>query len=480
MPQGGTFSLRTVCSDTSDTGLHDQSATLLVDRASHEPNPLFRHGPIRVSDDHRHFVHHDGKPFCWLGDTWWMVMSDRIAFPDDFAILVDHRAALGFNVIQTVVGFPGDITPFQGVENNEGGPPWEPGYTRINPAYFDAVDRRLTIILSRGMVPCILGSWGYHLHFMTEPKMALHWKYLVARYGAWPVVFCLAGEGAMQFYTSGPEGAQATERQKEAWSRIGTMVKQIDPYQRPLTMHPRRSSWDDMTDSGMLDFNMLQPGHMPNALQVGTEWIDKARAEHGEKPVVNAEPPYEGHAGTNGPDVQRYAFWTSVCCGAAGYTYGCAGVFLAHDRVRPVAMRPDGGIFDRWTWDEGMRFPGAVQIGRGKALLESLPFNRLEPHPEWVQTPLRWGQDAYHPPMRTFCAAIPRELRLIYVPRRWYHWEGPIVTHLEPGVRYRVTYYDPSTLDEIDAGIATGDEQGRWQGPITPYMHDWLVVMRAA
>ena len=35
---------------------------------------------------------------------------------------------------------------------------------------------------------------------MGVDKMKKHWRNLVARYGAYPVVWCLAGEAAMPYY----------------------------------------------------------------------------------------------------------------------------------------------------------------------------------------------------------------------------------------------------------------------------------------
>jgi len=37
---------------------------------------------------------------------------------------------------------------------------------------------------------------------MGIEKMKKHWRYLIARYGAYPVVWCLAGEGIMPYYLS--------------------------------------------------------------------------------------------------------------------------------------------------------------------------------------------------------------------------------------------------------------------------------------
>jgi len=41
--------------------------------------------------------------------------------------------------------------------------------------------------------------------------MKRHWRYLVARWGAYPVVWCLAGEGTMPYYLSIAKERDAAE-----------------------------------------------------------------------------------------------------------------------------------------------------------------------------------------------------------------------------------------------------------------------------
>jgi len=474
----GVWQVRTECSDPRDAGLHGREAELEVGPAEDcGANPLRAHGAVRIAPNGRHFEHADGTPFHWLADTWWMLMSERVSWPEGFLRLTARRVEQGFSVVQTVVGFPPDTTPFDGRDGNAGGSPWMPGYEHINPAYFQACDRRLAHLIDSGILPCILGGWGYHLLFMGKERMISHWRYLVARYAAWPVIWCLAGEGAMAYYLS-EDRDRDTQELRVAWPDVARTVSEADPWRRPLTLHPRRHSFDDTADPGTLDFHMTQAGHMPNAPTVALGALAAARSRCPGMLVVNAEPPYEGHGGTNGPDVQRYSFWSSMLSGAGGFTYGAAGIFQANDRERPTGYRPDGGAFDAVFWDEAMMFPGAQQIAEGHHLLRSLPLHRFEPHPEWVKLDLRWGRDAYLLDPRPFAAGVPGECRVAYLPLRWYHWDGPVVCDLEPGVVYSATYVDPSTMQSFDLGLATGDAAGQWRGPTLPYMHDWLLVLR--
>ncbi len=476
-PQPGPWSLCSECSDADDQGLHHQQAKLEVTPAqSNHNSALLRHGAVRLAANGKHFEHHDGTPFHWLGDTWWMLMSDRVHWPTGFAQLTARRAEQGFTLVQTVVGFPCDTTDTDPISGNEGGMPWSQGYQSINPAYYQACDRKLTHLVESGIVPCILGCWGYHLLFMGKQKMIAHWRYLVARYGALPVIWTLAGEAAMHYYLSKDREGDS-KKLIDAWPDVARAVREYDPWQRLITLHPRRASWDDTADAATLDFHMMQPGHMPLAPKIGVETTELAKKKQPGKLLVNAEPPYEGHAGCNGAEVQRYSFWSSMLSGAMGYTYGAAGIFQANDRQRPTGNRPDGGAFDAVFWDESMMYPGAQQIAAGHRLLQSLHYHLFEPHPEWVTAGLRWGVDAYPIPFRAYAAGIAGVCRVIYLPVRWYHWEGPRVNKLEPGVRYRAAYVQTDTLQRHELGVVAGDAQGHWQAPTLPHLFDWLLVM---
>jgi hypothetical protein len=65
-----------------------------------------------VADDLRHFAYADGSPFFWLGDTWWMGLTKRLTWPEDFQQLTADRRAKGFTVIQIVAGLYPDMPAF--------------------------------------------------------------------------------------------------------------------------------------------------------------------------------------------------------------------------------------------------------------------------------------------------------------------------------------------------------------------------------
>ena len=191
---------RSECSDGSDAGLHGVDGTVRSN-AYEGDNPLFRHGPMRVAPDRRHFEHADGTPFFWLGDTWWMGLCHRLHWPDEFQQLAADRKAKGFNVIQIVAGLYPDMHPFDPRGANEAGFPWEEGL-RPHPARIFRRGRPAAAVSgrpglharassARGATSCRGWAWR---------KLKAHWRYLIARYGAWPVVWCAAGEANLPWY----------------------------------------------------------------------------------------------------------------------------------------------------------------------------------------------------------------------------------------------------------------------------------------
>jgi hypothetical protein len=107
-PTPGRYSFRTICSDTGNPDLHGRSGIIEVLSYTGE-SPLYKHGPLKISPDLRHFEHLDGTPFFWLGDTWWMGLCQRMRWPEDIQLLAADRIKKGFTVIQIVAGLYPDM-----------------------------------------------------------------------------------------------------------------------------------------------------------------------------------------------------------------------------------------------------------------------------------------------------------------------------------------------------------------------------------
>jgi hypothetical protein len=389
-PVVGAHRLHSECSETKDKGLHGVSGSVEV-KPYRGKNPLYLHGPLKVSANHRFMEHEDGTPFFWLGDTWWMGLSARLRWPEDVQRLAQDRKAKGFNVIQLVAGLFPDMHPFDPRGANEAGYPWQTNYTAIRPEYSDAADQRLLYLVDQGFTPVIVGAWGYFMPWMGVEKSEAHWRYLIARYGALPVVWCTAGEANLPWYLA--KGFPYDDRgQVKDWTEVTRYLRMTDPFHRLITIHPtgigRLSARHVMDDISLIDIDMLQTPHGKRDAVAPT--INTVRESYADKPVmpvINGEASFE-MLGDNLPtEWTRRMFWLCLMNGTAGHTYGANGIWQVNRRGQPHGPSPHhkgGDGYGKIPWDEAMNLPGSRQAGFGKHLLQQFPWQDFQPHPEWA------------------------------------------------------------------------------------------------
>ncbi len=386
-PLPGTHAFRTECSATDDTGLHGRAGRVTV-TPYRGKNPLYAHGPVRVAENKRHFEHADGTPFFWLGDTWWMGLCHRLQWPQGFKQLTADRVKKGYNVVQIVAGLYPDMHAFDPRGANEAGFPWEEGYAHIRPEYFDAADRKLAHLVAQGITPCIVGAWGYFINWMTEAQLKAHWRYLIARYAAWPVLWCTAGEANLPWYLAKnfPEDDRAMVKD---WTHLMRYIRETDPFHRPLTIHPtainRYTARNATDDEALLDFDLMQCYHAQNeAVTLTVRAVRETHAATPRLPVLNGEPCYEMLGGTITAPWPRRAFWSCVLNGAAGHTYGGNGIWQCNQPGIPHGASPHGGNYGDTPWQEAMHYSGSTHCALGKKLLTRFDWTNFEPHPEWA------------------------------------------------------------------------------------------------
>ncbi len=470
----GRHRYRTVCSDLENVGLHDTQGEMEV-RPYDGTNPLYRHGPLRVSEDRRFLEHRDGTPFFWLGDTWWHGLTGRFRWPDDVRVLAADRADKGFTVIQIVGGLVPELTQdrfWTEWSANAGGWAWEEGFARVNPRFFDEADLKIGHLVRVGLVPCIVGAWGYYLKVTGVEKMKQHWRYLVARYGAYPVVWCLAGEVNMPPYDSTRREEDSRELKAE-WTEVARYLRQIDPYHHPITAHPSRPDSREMVeDESLVDVDMLQTGHRYDSLGPTVRCVQECVAKRPRYPVLIGEVCYEGEYGSNWQDLQRFFFWTSMLSGSAGHTYGANGIWQMNSPEKTfVGIRTYGDA----GWAETMRLPGSHQLGLSKRFLERYPWHRFEP----VTGAHQHETDRISP----FMAGIPGRVWMIYLAGEaldsvfWGLMGADIA--IEPGVTYRASFFNPRDGRVLDIGPVEPGENGRWPIPHKPTREDLVLVLEA-
>jgi hypothetical protein len=406
-----------------------------------------------------------------------MGFSRRLRWPGDFRALTADRVAKGFTVVQIIAGLYPDMPPFDERGANEAGFPWEPKYARIHPPYFDMADRRVRWLVRAGLVPCIVGCWAYFLPWMGVRKLRRHWRYLVARWGAYPVLWCLAGEAAMPYYLSRHKDRDRA-LQRRGWTELARYVRRIDPWRRPLTIHPSSSGRMEVEEGSVLDFDMLQTGHggyksVPNTVAKVTQQYQLDPA----MPVVVGETNYEGILHATQDEVQRLTFWSAFLSGAGGFTYGANGIWQVNTQAQPFGPSPHGATWGNTPWDVACRLPGSAQLGLARRLLERFEWWRFRPHPEWVE-PAGSPANVDAP----FAAGIPGKVRVIYGYEPTYPWSASParVVRIERSARYRAAFLCPRTGAETPLGRVRPDASGAWRIPLQPELKDWLLVMTRA
>ena len=482
----GRQSYRTVCSDQDNAQLHGQEGTIEV-TPYEGGNRLLKQGPLRVSGDGRHFEHSDGTPFFWLGDTWWLGFCKKLKWPEDFKELTADRVEKGFSLIQIVAGMYPDMDPFDERGVNEAGFAWEKDFTTINPYYFDMADLRIAHLIRSGLVPCIVACWGYFLEVAGKEVLKKHWRNLIARYGAYPVVWCTAGEALMPYYVSpemevyGKMGLEERmkwlpEDKRRDWAEVMRYIREIDPYGHPLTIHPTRIGRDQVDDASLMDFEMIQTGHDDyKTLTNAPNMIEMELSREPIMPVLIAETNYDGIRESSREEIQRFLFWAALLTGAGGHTYGANGIWQVNTKEKPHGPSPHGISWGNLPWDEAYRLPGSGQLGLAKKLLERYEWWRFETHPEWVE-PHQTPEDRLAP----YVAGVPGKVRVVFIPGEAvrYAINGQMkMVGLEASAKYHTFYFDPKTATEYDQPSASADPGGDYVLPKPPILQDWVFVL---
>ena len=471
--EAGEYAYRTVCTDEANPDLHDQRGTLIAAPYQGD-HVLWKHGPLGVSQSQNYLEHLDGTPFFWLSDLWWLGATKRLSWPEGLQLLTADRVAKGFTVVQLIAGLPCDLPPFDDRAANEAGHPWEADYTRIRPAYFDMLDLRIQWLVRSGLVPCIYGAFSYYLTFMGVARIQQHWRYLVARYGAYPVIWCLAGCVPMPYYLS-----QDRERDvaflRSGWTDVARYLRRIDPYRHPALMEPlglqmplEPQDTAELLDGYLLHTSLSRTGTYGQTMSHVREMV----AYQPRKPVLIGENGFEGLGRCIAED-ERFGFWAFVLSGVAGFAYAATGIWQFNNEGDLFGPSAHGMTQSNALWTDTYRLPGSAQVGLAKRFLERYPWWLFESHPEWVE-PHADDEE----PLNPYAAGIPGGVRVVYLPRptRPPPWGKPVTLRgLEPAATYKAFWFDPRTGAQLDLPPIRG--AASWTVPMAPIAQDWVLVL---
>jgi len=289
-----------------------------------------RGGLMVDPENPRHFIYEDGTRWFPMGyEANWLFAMDMDAPGNTLPTLnpfLDKIANFGFNYF-LINAWAYDTNWRTGnTEDTDYGPPllypWggsreNPDFNRFNLDYWNHFDKMVEAMNQRGLVAYIYFKVHNKLVHWPKPLSAeddLFYRWIIARYAAYPnIIWNLSKE------------AQYEKSIRNKVERL-KYIRETDPYNRLLTVHDDRATYDRGDYDDIVDFRSAQEHSDIHTVALnqlaGNEW-----------PVINVESGYEHGPGglddrafgrSNTPEEVIDAIWRVQMAGAYNayyYTY---------------------------------------------------------------------------------------------------------------------------------------------------------------
>jgi hypothetical protein len=448
-------------SEPADPGLAGKQGSFeAIDwtEAEKRANPL-RRGFLRPTPNHHALELADGTPFFVVGDTWYAAATNRFRWYDDdrerpigpeagFKDYVRFRKSQGYNWVSIIAAFPNwdnDGLPWHIVMNdpdhttvrsawlefgtgpnartgsaknmrNEGGRPFlfpgrVPGYenvfpdvNRINPKYFQALDRKIDYLNAQGFVPFIEVarrdvSECWRKYYSWPDSYSRYIEYVWSRYQANNTVLSPVHLDIIQESITIREFKEAIDLvfKKYGPPPFGTL---LSANSNPSTLvNWGEHSWVTLHQTG-------------NKREHEYYWyLTEIFRDPDPKPALDGEPYYSGYVdarGLNGgykygapggtpKDAQfvRSAMYGNVLSGGlAGHVYGAEGIWGAD--IEPAAPIHMWTAF-KWSSGAQMQYLPEFIMSIGKRYRDLEPDDYVVPD----RTPILKGYEGWAYAMRT-------------------------------------------------------------------------------
>jgi hypothetical protein len=513
-------------SNQNDSGLNGRSGSftaLAWTKAELEENPS-RRGMILASANGHAFEYADGTPYFLLGDTWWATSTFRYPWFDDdrprpmgptagFKDYVRFRREQGYNCIAMIAAFPfwtNDGRPnginmtdgtvlraawrqagtksAKAMHNEDGERPFLmpgkiPGYEdvfpnleRINPKYFQSMDRKIDYLNAQGIVPFIE---------VTRRDVGQAWK----KYYNWPDSYSRYIQYVWSRYQANiclfsPIHFDTPAKSIPASEWNGAANRVIDRYGSPPfgTMCGTNANPSSLENYGHVEKARWLTFHQIGNRRTHDVYDHLTKIYHTSPPVpgINGEPYYDGmldaEPGSKGAALYcRSAMYGSVLSGGfGGHIYGAGGWKggMWSGEVEKESLYPIWEVV-RWPSADQMRHLATFVLTEDRRYQELIP-SMDSIHPNRTGKPDSCTGWAY-------CAkTADHGFFLIYFER---DCPRAVLSGTSPGRRYRAQWFDPRSGKWIPAGVLAADGEGRVRLPAFPdakenAADDWALKLR--
>jgi hypothetical protein len=461
----------------ADDGLQEKSGTLNAIPYSGS-QPIYRNGFLKSSGSH-YLAYHNGTPFFWLGHDFTMIDAARLNKTNKFNWnpvpahagsqlygMIENAALKQFNVLNFA---------FFSKWNQENG---NSVADDLNVAKFKTLyDPAMEFAASQGFV--VMLALGYREEMNMGVEANKHYaRYLVARYGAYPVVWTVTEMDNPGYASEAP-----------LWGEVFSYASSLDAYHQPMGPWYRQTALGSETPTLYLNQPWVsliihQCGHkFPGSDGSGgiqLSWKYQFYYDHFPQiPMVEAGGcNYEQiYAGVDDYIARRSA-WRAILAGSSGFGYGAEGVWnMNWNEAHPTMNYGSQNL----PWSVGIDLPGSWSMAYLKYFYATIPWHTMKPR-NGKHSLVTWSNDGALTDMEKPLVRGDAGLRnvLIYIPKEFSSPGDSGGIMGLGGNSYLTKWFNPRNGETIiiDASMVPG-AYGTWTIPKKPDGMDWVLQMTA-